>query len=68
MRLTRLITLNGWVVGARYDFEENQYASGGGNTAQHRIAFTVIPRRDAICPRVRDRLAAHLRAAKPPAW
>ncbi|HBY1513932.1 TPA: type VI secretion system tip protein VgrG [Klebsiella aerogenes] len=38
------------VVGARYDFEENQYASGGGNTAQHRIAFTVIPAATPFVP------------------
>ncbi|WP_034947190.1 type VI secretion system Vgr family protein [Erwinia oleae] len=33
-----------WLVtGARYAFEENQYASGDAGTAQHRIHFTVIP-------------------------
>ncbi len=31
-------------------FEENQYASGGGNTAQHRIAFTVIPAATPFVP------------------
>lgn len=31
------------VIGARYAFEENQYASGGQFSSQHNIAFTVIP-------------------------
>ncbi|WP_413675902.1 type VI secretion system tip protein TssI/VgrG [Pantoea dispersa] len=30
------------VTSARYDFEENEYASGGGG-ARHNIAFTVLP-------------------------
>ena len=55
------------VVGARYDFEENQYASGGGNTAQHRIAFTVIPAATPFVPASGPTGRAPT-GRKPPAW
>ena len=38
------------VVGAHYDFEENQYASGGVDSTQQRIAFSVIPASTPFVP------------------
>jgi type VI secretion system secreted protein VgrG len=38
------------VIGAHYDFEENQYASGGADSTQQRIAFSVIPASTPFVP------------------
>ncbi|GLR08563.1 type VI secretion system tip protein VgrG [Mixta theicola] len=41
------------VISARYNFEENQYASGSNGSAKHHINFTVIPASTPFRPKAR---------------